>query len=358
MAYVPFTDERGESYFIDWDIVYRILHAYHLANERDRQSRVVRDVEPGVSGWFLPAIESVEVPWHQVRSKATANADHDFDRFSEVWVRDVRILHRSLTGFTRATETATARFRDLMASTQSENMARVNSAVRLNEAGEGIARFFRDTAAEGLVIGSTLLTGGAAAPALAALGGGSALKGVGKYQDSGNVGSAFVTGTGTFIFGLFKVGGTKLSRAEEAAVVVVQAQWETMNALVDGKSMSEALAKGGAKLTGPFVDRLTKLPGVLPLFARAAAPLNITVAKYATDNIAAEVVRKTISKVGQKAVDKAVGVLAAPAKGAPPPAALASSANASPLQSAMFTEGQMLLNLAVISERKGLGNGI
>ncbi len=356
MAYTTFVDERGESYFVDWDTVYRILRAHHLAAQRAEQARVVRSVEPGIGGWFLPAIESIEVPWDRVRAKAIAAADADFDRLSSAGVRDMRTLRRALEDRTRRTEQLTAKFRDLMAATQTENMVRMNQAVDRTGLAIDIARFLRDTSAEGLVIGSTLLTGGAAAPALAALGGGSALKGMGKYQDSGNAGAALVTGTGTFMFGLFKVGGNKLNVAEEVTVTIVQAQWESMNALVEGKSMTEALAKGGAKLTGPLVDRLTKIPAVMHVIGKAAAPLNIALNSDSARNIAPELLRKTVSKIAQKTVDAGAAKLAKGAAGSSGGTSTDAGPGSATFQSATLTEGDILLNLAIISERGGLGN--
>lgn len=354
-------DDRG-TFAIDWEIVHRILRDYHRAVTRDAYSQVVTTSEWRLHNpfsWSLPDVRSLEVDWESVRARSITLADMDFEELSEKATRDVRILHRALQNMVGETSRLTSAFTDRLGALQSENMARINGAVASYDSQIGAARFFRDTSADGLMIGATILTGGAGA---AVLGGGSALKGWAKFQDTGNTGAAILTGVGSFTFGVFKLGGRQSSGlAEDAAVAILQAQWETGVGLVEGKSLGAAAATGSLKLTGPFVDRFFKLAPVKGILERAAVPLVITVATPAgVKNVAPALVAKATTKAAQnKVVDLGkAGIKALSAPGTPPAGPAAPAGRGSPVLDTATLGNEALLSLAIVNMSKGIGRGL
>jgi hypothetical protein len=315
MAYWFLQNDHG-SYAIDWDIVYRIVRAYHTALAREQYATLVTTSESNwynPFSWSLPDIRSVEVDWDRVRSSATKAADDDFNRLAEqAATRDVRDVYRELSYMVTATGSYTTAFVDWLGAVQTGNMSRINSAVDSYGTAIEVAKFVRDTSADGLMVGATILTGGAG---VAVLGGGATMKGWAKFQDTADlstdrrVGAAVATGVGNFMFGAFKLGGMKLTGGEEAVVTILQAQWETGVALTEGKSVAASLATGSLKLAGPFVDRFFKLAPVSSLLERACAPIVITAVTKSgvVENVASSVVSKTLTKVVQKQVVERFG---------------------------------------------------
>lgn len=349
-------DDRG-TFAIDWDVVHRILRDYHRAIAREAYSRVVTTSESrfyNPFSWSLPDIRSLDVDWDRVRSRSVADADQDFERVSEKAARDVRLMHLELKHMLGETARLNTAFTDQLGSLQSENMARINGAVSSYDSQISAARFLRDTSADGLMVGATILTGGAGA---AVLGGGSAMKGWAKMQDTGNAGAAILTGVGSFTFGVFKLGGRASSGlAEDAALAILQAEWETGVGLVEGKSLGEAAAVGSLKLAGPFVDRFFKLAPVKGMIERACIPLTITVASQAgAKNVASTLLTKMANKVATKqAIENpakaAIKSFGKP--GAPPPA------QASPVLDSATLGDEALLTLAIVNMQKGIGHGL
>jgi hypothetical protein len=358
MAYWMLENDR-DRYAIDWDVVNRLVRGYHRATLRDAYSHVVTTSEStwfNPFSWSLPDVRSLEVDWDKVSSGLNAAADEDVNRLTEQATRDVRSVYRELKWMVADTGRRTTAFTDQLGALQTENMSRINSAVESYGAQIEAAKFVRDTAADGLMVGASIATGGAG---VAILGGGSALKGWAKYQDTDNAGAAVLTGVGSFTFGAFKLGGTKLKAGEEAVVTILQAQWETGIALAEGKSLSKALAIGSLKLTGPFVDRFFKLGPVKSMLERACVPIAITVATAeGVENVASTVAGKWLGKTAQKQVVERGGKAAINALSTPAAApASASTRRSEVVESATLTD-QRLLTLAIVNMSKGIGRGL
>lgn len=367
MSYWILPNDRG-TYAVDWNVVNRIIRGYHRANYRWRTARVVKASEYAWwdwNGWRLPEVETIEVDWDQIRALVNRLGDEDFATLAEMGTRSVPAMANELRRMVAETARYNEKFIDLQATTQSENMARIQTAV--NRAGTGIevARFLRDTSADGLVVISTLLTAGAGA---ALLGGASALKGFGKYQDTDNIGAGILYGSGTFVFGAFKLGGAEVKGAAEVVVVLLQAQWETGVALAEGKSFTEALETGSLKLAGPLVDRFLKLKRVQKLLSLASIPITLggePGAKDVGNAVLSKWLGKIIQKQGVERGGKALigqtsGQLHTPLLDTQGEIARIKrqAAGRPTLMESLTLSNDLLLLLAIVNMDKGIGRGL
>lgn len=360
-------EKNPQLFAIDWDIVYRIVRGYHLANLRDKHSKVVTTSEStwfNPFSWSLPDIRSLEVNWDNVNGEVVAAADKDSNRLAEKATRSVPGFHWELEGMVLDTARRTEAFTDKMGALQTDNMSRIGSAVESYSGQIEAAKFVRDTAADGLMVGATIITAGGAGVAI--LGSGSALKGWAKYQDTDNLsedrrlGSAFATGVGNFVFGAFKLGGRTLSVGEEAVVVIMQAKWETGVALAEGKSIGQALATGSLKLAGPFVDRVFKLLPVKAMIERACVPIVITITTNndGIENVASAMASKWLGKVAQKQGVERGGKAAIKAlSGSSSTLAGEALRHSEVIANATLSDHQ-LLTLAIVNMNKGIGRGL
>ncbi len=139
---------------------------------------------------------------------------------------------------------------------------------------EAAAKFVRDTANTALVSLSAVATGGTA---LALLGGGATLKGVGKYQDTGSIGAAGVEVTFELLFGVINLktfGADKVAKAAVAILCLPGA--EMCKSIVGGDSMTKGLVNGlmEAVIGGglPFLKDVSKL--AVPVLVKALRCVN------------------------------------------------------------------------------------
>jgi len=121
----------------------------------------------------------------------------------------------------------------------------IDGAVSRGEAAAAAARKVRDLSATVLVIGSSFMTGGAS---VAVLGGGSLLQGVAVWQDTGNVGSAVLQATGTFIVGVIPLGGAGTAAVRAEGETTWQAMMRESGSLVNrpGRALATTGGEGGA----------------------------------------------------------------------------------------------------------------
>jgi hypothetical protein len=343
-------------YAVDWDVVDRLVRAYWRAESRNSYSRVVKSSDKSwynPVSWSLPEIEQIEVDWNLVRSQSDSGAADDRARLRQVGATNVRGVAEELEWKVARTGKLTTSFVDDMGAIQSANMARIDNAVSAYGSQIEVAKFLRDTSADGLMVGATLLSGGTAA---AVLTGGSAMKGWAKYQDTDSVGAAVMQGFGSFVFTAIPMGGA-LTAGQKWTLVLVQSSWESGMALAEGKSLAEAIPTGALKLTGPGCEKIFGKAGVIKMLEKAGIPLRITVAG---EDVAAKFVDKLGGKVLQKqGVEKRVGKQAVEAlvggatRSAQPESGMASGAL---VRDATFTD-DLLLKFAIVNMQKGIGWG-
>ncbi|MCX7324132.1 MAG: hypothetical protein NTZ14_06775 [Hyphomicrobiales bacterium] len=208
------------------------------------------------------------------------------------------------------------------------------------------------------------MTGGAAAGVLV---GGSALKGMAKYQDTGSVGQTIGTVTSSVVFGAFKVGPgfglAKLTGKQEYILILAQGVYEGASTHMNGKPFTEAAAKAGAKIAAEAGLRtLFKVPLIKTLFEKLPLPIVWVPDKASSlgkrwvdkaSDVAMKATEKTAatltSKVGLPAVGRAV-------MGSDGWASNTTSQDSNPVADAIIHD-EMLLKFAICRMDRGIGHG-
>jgi hypothetical protein len=339
--------QSGRTQFaIDWDVVHRLVRSHHRACLQWDLSREVPMSEShwyNPMSWALPDVSHAEVPWDSVREYS--------ERFTDSDLRDMRAaagsnaagVARRLEDMIDITGQKKEAFADWMGTLQTQNMQAISKAVDDYQSNIEIAKFVRDASAEGLMVGASVMTGGAA---VAALGGASFFKGACKFQDTDSVGAAVLEGVGSFTFAYVKL-GKSFSFKENMILAFVQAPYKTGTELVGGESMGKALLKGGLKLTGPVTEAFFKLPPSKTLFDKVAVPIVIT---YQGQNVASTVLSKLTDKVQAKGVE----VWSTKKLSEKPP--VTNGARGQIVAEATLSD-KYLLYLAFVNMDKGIGRG-
>ncbi len=277
-------------YAVDWSVIRRLLRSYYTAQF---QMRYASEVSLSDSHWYnpfswsLPDVSQLEVDWDSVRRNSDAYADIDLAEMQGQAKFDAAGVARRVDDMIAVTAKNKEAFVDWMGDIQTQNMHRINQAVDDYEANIEIARFVRNTSADGLMVGASVMSGGAA---LAVMGGGSFLKGEGKFQDTGSVGAGVMEGVGSFVFAYVKL-GKKFSFKQDMVLALVQAPYKAATEIVGGATVGKAALSGALKLTGPSVDRVFKLLDKAPM------PITIT---YGGEDVASKVVSKFLGTMTQK----------------------------------------------------------
>ena len=238
----------------------------------------------------------------------TADDLEDFRRRAKY---DMASVAREMEWRVTRTSKLTADFLDWLAAVQNPQQHPRRSSRHKYEGMKEVAKFFLDTSADGLMVGASIISGGAAAVVLAAAG--STMKGWGKFQDTDNVGAALMQGAGSLVFAVIPI-ANKLSGGQKWALVVVESVWESGTALVEGKGFLESAAVGSLKLAGPGVEKIFKTVPVKSLLEKAAVPMRIWVAQEVTEEMATEGFlsmatnesQLVLQKMGTKLVQKQV----------------------------------------------------
>jgi hypothetical protein len=344
----------GAQFAIDWDIVRRIVRSYHMAT---LQLTYAREIAMSQSHWYnpmtwsLPDIAHVEVDWDAVRVDAEAFAQEDVHNMRVEAKYNAPRIARRLETLIDITAHKKERFVDWIGTVQTQNMVSISKAVADYESSAEIARFVRDTSADGLMVGASVMTGGAA---VAALGGASFFKGVCRFQDTGRVGASTMEGAGSFAFAYVKL-GKQFTFKDEMVLALVQAPWTTGTELVGGATISKAVASGAVKLTGPSSDALFKLGPARTLFDKVAVPIVIN---YGGENVASNFLSKLAGETLQNRVIETAAKNAATGEGAAADAALVPAARRpGQLIDESTLSNKFLLHLAFVNMRKGIGRG-
>jgi len=295
--------QNGNTQFaIDWDIVHRLRRSYWTACLQYQYSNEVTMSDShwyNPMSWSLPDVSQIEVDWERVRRDAALNTDQEVQSMRQQAKHDARKVARDLAWGTDEAARYKELFIDWMGEVQTQNMHNINKAVDDYESKIEIARFVRDTSADGLMVGASVMSGGAALGVMSA---GSFLKGQAKFQDSGSVGAGVMEGAGSFVFAYVKL-GKKFSFKQDMVLALVQASYKTGTELVGGASFGKAALSGALKLTGPSVERLFKIGPTKTLFDKAAMPIVIT---YGGENIASTALSKFAGKTVQtRLIEKA-----------------------------------------------------
>lgn len=337
--------QNGVTQFaVDWTVVRRLLRSYYTASF---QYDYAREVSLSDSHWYnpfswsLPTVSHVEVDWDAVSASATALADEDLRNMQTEAAFNAPRVARRLDAMVEDTAARKDLFVDWIGTVQTQNMVAIDKAVEEYDSNIELSKTVRDLSADGLMIGASVMTGGVA---IAALGGASFAKGACKFQDSGRIEAAAMEGVGSFVFAYVKL-GKKFTFKEDMVLAFVQAPYKTGMELVAGKSLSQSVALGAIKLTGPGVDHLLRIGPARTLFDKLAVPIVIT---YGDANVAAELLPKAgaavVKKVGENYVKSATALT--------PRAAAAGRL----LRDSTISD-KFLLYLGFVNMTKGIGRG-
>lgn len=243
MAWEFVLDKADRQWRVERNAMYALVRDHVRAVETRR-----RAVRKAVSqGLFLPTITSVEIDYNGLRDEV--------DQESRRWWSDTQDRITRMHGEDFFTELVSLRKEAREKNDEIEAMQReamrdtqlsINSTVDGLEAGKKVAEFVRDLSATTLVVGAGIISGGAG---FAVLGAGAGLKGVAKFQDTGNVGAAVLEGTSNIVVGAVGIAGKGVEGAKTLLVVgsAIDGTMDGVKALVDGQSGQTALVKGFAK---------------------------------------------------------------------------------------------------------------
>lgn len=366
MGYWILRDNRRE-YAVDWDVVYRIIRAFSFARYRLSDYTV----ESTDDGFGSPLMHHYVFDWDAIRRKSIAKADEDFARISERATSNMIDAREELRWMVEGTQRLTEDFANRMRAQQVQNLQSMQSTTRWLELETDALRFIRDLSADFIVVSSSLMTGGAAAAGVAALGAGSALKGAYKYQDTESVASALMTGSGSLLFGALKLNGFgKTAIGEKLLVIVGQSAVDAGSAWAAGKPAWDIVKAGAAKgftsgVSEFGLSRLLQMRIFERLISNSALRTNI---EYLTsmvkvpDEVKAELIHKTTKKLlessGKKVLERPVKLVAELGVGAArdlldPPKA--EPRRNDTLLASTTLQDDLLLTLAIIDMQEGLG---
>jgi hypothetical protein len=342
---------NGQTQFaIDWDIVSRLVRSYHTAR---LQMVYAREVTMSNSHWYnpmtwsLPAISHVEVDWDKVRRDADSLALADVRNMRTEAKYNAARIARRLEDLIELTAERKETFVNWIGTVQTQNMESINKAIADYESGAEIAKFVRDTSADGLMVGASVMTGSAA---VEALGGASFFKGTCQFQDTGNVGTTVMRGAGTFAFAYVRLGK---QFKQDMVLALVQAPYFTGTELVGGSTVSKAVAASALKLTAPSAERLFRLGPAKTLFDKVAVPIVVT---YGGEHVTSAFLSKLVEKGARGADDAGRKALNGGSNPSDDAAHLEPRRQGQVIdQSTVSTK--FLLHLAFVNMDKGIGRG-
>jgi hypothetical protein len=347
---------RNTQFLIDWDVVRRLVRSYWMAKAQLDYGRQVTISESdwyNPMSWSLPDVSHVEVDWEKVKNVADGMTESDMSNYRNRATFDAAGVAAELDEMVDIAAMNKEKFLDWMGFIQTQNMEQIQKSVKDYEADIGIAKFVRDTSADGVMVGASILTGGAAT---AAMGGGSLLKGAFKFQDTGSVGAASMEAVGSFAFASVKIGKT-FSFKQDMVLTIVQATWKAGTELVGGATVKNAVLSGALKLTGPTVDRIFKTGPAKTLFDVVSVPIWVQVRNLPGDEMwedqAGTVAGKLAAKFVQRQGIETMGKKML-ASGSPPST---TSDRIGPVVQQMTMTNKLLLYLAFVNMDKGIGRG-
>ena len=258
MPWTYYSDDRGRRWRINqlgmWLLVRQNVYNMALL----RRSNMKR-----VPHGFGPDEVSVEIDFQGIAAERDRLSGPLYAQLEQQSIKNGAQTLGRLTELRQQTEQAVASVRWMQGTASAEMRRNIDQSVRRGEIGVEVAKGALAFSTTTLIIGSSLITGPAA---VGLLGGGSVLKGAGKWGETGNVGSAILTAAGSFVVGAlpltlgqkFLEGGVKIggnlvqtygkeavNLGQRAVLIVIgsgiDAQLQACNALIEGKSGKEAI---------------------------------------------------------------------------------------------------------------------
>jgi hypothetical protein len=356
MSYSLFETKTGQ-YAIDTYCIMRLIRSYwtthyvlHFATES-----VQDEVTWSTFSFGLPGLASIDVPWKKVREAAATATIRDLLRYSERYRAHMPDIARELDGNLKAAGRNRIAFVTKVKAADRFNRRSIERSLKGYTNADSAMKFVRDAAADVVMIGAQMATGGAAE---LLLGGAAVLKGIGKYQDTADpergLKAAVVYGAGSLVLGGFKTRAAKLSNRDEYLLILAQGILEGSTALVAGDDFSKALASGALKIaSASTAQALFGNDTANAMFEKLPVPLVLTATKMDTTNV----INKLAEKGTKKGTEKISKVGLEVASGAffsdsPPP-----DADTPFVLKAGVLEDRWLLRAALVNMSKGIGHG-
>lgn len=355
----------GAEFAVDWDVVERLCYSYwqtYYQLECYEKIRMSESSWYNPFSWSLPETQTIEVDWDAVRNRARRATNGDMFSYAQRASSSMRDIAQEMKYRVEQTAAQRRDFTSVLKDVQDANLTAMDAAVDDYSGLIEASRFIRDTSADVVAIGSTIATGGAAA---GLLGASSALKGYGKYQDTGKVGASVLYGAGSLLLGAFKVGGAKLSGTVEYTLIVAQGTLETGTSLAAGDDFAKAVSSGGLKIASAgTAQALFSASWVKKVFEKLPIPVNVWsktfddgVNKTFVD-VANDLAGKTTKKLTEKGTKAGIN---AGVKAVFAPAAPARKNEPAKLQSGLLdevpVEDLLLLYFSIVNMSKGIGRG-
>ena len=240
-------------YVVDERLVRRIIESYYRAKANIQFGKATEmDTE-----WYEPDIRFFEVDWAKARSFTEQQTVSKLYSTWMVSLPNMRPRIDELARMQRETALLTREFRRRVRELEKESQKARDKMINFwGDAAAG-AKITRDVSASTLMVGATILSAGSAA-ALFAGGAGTTLRFGAKLQDAkgnwkDNIGAASVQAVGDLIFTI--IPATKAGQvmrgaegAQKAALVFIEAAWDSSVSLLEGKEVSEAVLDGSMSL--------------------------------------------------------------------------------------------------------------
>ncbi|MFM2391697.1 MAG: hypothetical protein RLZZ437_3252 [Pseudomonadota bacterium] len=256
MTWYSLTDDSGQAWAFNLDGMYLIIRSA----VRTRLIRSRARMTEHNAGWFLPTTYNLEVNWSGYRAELDRETNRYWENCEMQLRTDPRPLMGSLVGLINDAVTDHNWFIDRTREASSRSTASIDRCVTNWDRAITGARFVRDGSATFLIVTAGIVSGGAGlaaatgagmtgvttGTAMTTLAVGSGMRGAFTYQDTGNVGSAVLNASGSFIVGAIGIGGASatLTSAETATLLVIGGAGSALTsggqAIVEGKSMREA----------------------------------------------------------------------------------------------------------------------
>lgn len=300
MSYAKYETKDG-SYLVDWEKVHDIMRGCYLYQFARAELKVVT-VEGEQIG--EADLKEIRIPWSSIRPKASTATNSVLGPI--IQNNDIGALYRliHLVYFPQMVENKKV-VRDQMSRVQTDNANSVNRLVEIWGGVIGVTKVVRDTSFTIVSIGAGIV-GGPAGVALAAAA--SSGKGVAKYQDTHNIGSALIEGTASFITTIIPIGGAsaglKNSKTLDGVIVLIDASFDTTQNLVEGDSFLKAVTKaGGKQIVGKGFGKLANFhqKDVEKLIANSAIPIT-NVAKSSIEILNSNISKNIAAGMGAQAL--------------------------------------------------------
>ena len=274
-------------YGVDWDIVARLCRSYIRAQSTLNHAHIARETH-----LFGPDVSWVEVDWNAVRSDVGRNSPEIFHELQRTAQQSIDRAAEYVQTMVEETREYRDDFQNLQTNCSRTTMQNMNKSVERGETGIKFATAIRDFSADFVLVGATALSGGAA---LAAIGGGSLLKGSYKWQDTKSFSAGLFTASTELLFAVIplkvKRAGVVKEQIAKLVLAKVKAGTEIAKTVyIDHKSFGEGAVSGIMKMNDPAFMVLAKewLKGADPKTKLIAVPV-VAVLKFTRDQLVKQV---------------------------------------------------------------------